>query len=426
MKKTFIHILLLAGLIPFYQSCSSDNTPIQPEPEPEPIILEQSNARIESSGGEVILTFKSSQEYSIQNHLDWCKVEVEEINTEEKSEFKSYTLHLLIDESYIYEDREGYIKIIVANKEYPIQVKQAARTLTIQNLGAFQYENIKADAKNIHFDIVYNSTARVHPHLQNKIFGHQLLDVEEFFIKNEITTLDYDYPTTSFTTEVGDNFNIFQNRKPSLELQKEMEKTILKNSSAQSTSFTFSNGKKYYSRKELHYAGQIAFNLKLDELMGTSYKKEELKNKVGFIFEYEHLFFSLTSDLPESKIILPESISEDNIAFISTIYYGKFGYLFVETDLDNKVEIKSILNKFANKEVLTSKENEIINASNFGYLKPGIDKYDFIKGIGAINNFYKDSAKPAKELCYPAKVSLTKAKTLGVYPDFKRSIDFTY
>ena len=120
---------------------------------------------------------------------------------------------------------------------------------------------------------------------------------------------------------------------------------------------------------------------------------EDLKNKVGLIFEYEHLFFSLTSDLPESKIILPKGISEDNIAFISTIYYGKFGYLFVETDLDNKVEIKSILNKFANKEVLTSKENEIINASNFGYLKPGIDKYDFIKGIGAINNFYKDSAK---------------------------------
>ena len=514
MKK-LIYALMIGILIPFHQSCSSDNDPILPS---ELIILDQKKASFKNQGGTINLTFQSFKDYTIKNDLTWCSTEVEELNSTSESGFKAYTLHLTVDKNYtdnkrvgtikiiakgqeypieiiqheghsesivlkdelkafnrlggefsipilsysdysIEEDmgwctvevessipqddsdynldiikvtfekniekteRSGILKIKAQDKEYPIGIFQEANLFRMPRLGNYQYDNIDDHSNQVRFDVDFYSTAKIHPQLQNKIFAHQLLDIKTFFEEGKIEHIDYDYPESSFTTAVGSGFEIFENKKPSLELQKEMEEVLLSNLSNQSSSFGFNSGQTYASRKELHFAGLTAFGLELDQLMGASYKTQELAdNRMGCIFEYKHIFTTLVGDNPSEEPKLPSNIIETETATIGSISYGRYGYLVAEIAIKNSKVIKSILQKIARSEKLTDEDDQVIADSHFGYIRPGIGKYDFSKGRKALDDFYTDITKAPKEFCIPIEVSLHSVKGYAQLPDFRVSI----
>lgn len=331
--------------------------------------LDQTEMRVDASGGEIVVTLSTNDEWTVSTPTEW-------ISLSHLAGDGSEEITITVKKNKKYEEREA--KIIFSGRDLTatltiIQAAKEKKELTWTPMG-FSYPlpkvNFTFGENNI--ERIYNFETYgvfVNPEVNSDIFIGGLVNRKLKAYMDIETYNGYTYlPITVSTGNV--NISSFKDVIPSKETQDDIVKQILDKNPKPSASFSLNGaGVSFGSYRELHLLGTGNMGVKLDEVIsGKSYMEQEMVKETGLIYSFVHTHFSIEMDLPDCIVeeeIKKEDFPEGSISYILSISFGRTGLLIVETDDDEK-EVKRVVNKIIQGKSgdLSKEQNDILNALN--------------------------------------------------------------
>jgi hypothetical protein len=164
--------------------------------------------------------------------------------------------------------------------------------------------------------------------------------------------------------------------------------------------------------------------IKLDEVIsGQSYRNKEMTRKTGLLYSFCITSFSIDMDLPEKLVkeeVKQEDLADGGFSYISSVSYGKTGFLLIESDI-NSEKLRITVNKVLANGVLTTEDNAILDGIDAYYIY--YDKGYTLKKIAGkaeVISRYVSSISPNDGYIQPLTFSVNN------YPDnSQKTISFS-
>ncbi len=382
MKRSiFLFIIFLSVVLNV--SCDKDNK--EPGIEIDPYLkLEKNEITVDYLGSSEFILITANMEWEVTGIPEWC-------STETIVKGRNTYLKIDISANDSDEEREADLTVITSKQlKKQIHIQQTANEeiekdeddgfafLPVNELSVFaEIEN----GKTIGYNIKSTKTF-ITSDIRKYIYHGSLVNNKADDLHNLIFYEEQAFESIMAFAFTGNEEYSTENKTPSKEITDALADEIVQKRPTQNERFFYSNRPIiYHSYDKLNMIGNANLGLNLKELLfGKSYKDVEMQKQVGCIFSYCTTAFTTIIDYPNaiSNFILKEEEFYPDLAYVSSIEYGRTGFLFVETDTNEK-EIQLIVNKFIKDEELTEEEEEITYTSDFYYLYFNKNNYPIVK-----------------------------------------------
>lgn len=160
---------------------------------------------------------------------------------------------------------------------------------------------------------------------------------------------------------------------PSLQDQDAFAQHIRENMSEED--FTFLTNKyptSYYTHNQLHAIGMVNLGIPLDKIM---FDQTERTKGYGLVYSFKETCFTLKMDVPRQLIKedLKASDKGKEIAYVSSVSYGRIGLLIVESETDSR-EVKVAIGKLIDEQPLSQAETLLLSSVDACYVYFDKDK----------------------------------------------------
>jgi len=367
-KKMYLLVMVITLL-----SCGDDNDIVESFIKFDKICL-----NIDPWGGVYIVNISSNTKWSISEIPKWCSIVENRVSD-------SGFIEIEVLPNKTGQDRQGLIKlsggsiaecISIHQKNVESEDEFAWATFPVNSFDNVTY-TVGDDGVERNYNI-QGTDFFINKFVYSKVYNGNLIDRNLESIHDLSEYNSYTYNPLTIACYINGKF-FERTTKPSIEELVDFSNEICQAIPQQNQSFNFSNIPiKYTSYRQLHLLSKGNLGIKLDELLtGSSYRDNEMSNKVGYIFSYSMKLFNVMMDIPDK--IIQEDIKDENIlktlSFINNITYGKTAYLIIEC-ADNDLDIKNIIGKLFKKESLDLRENSIIENADSYYMH-----FDKVKNV---------------------------------------------
>lgn len=365
MKFENIFFLLLVSLyIICFTSCSDDN-------DNKPVIsLSETDLSFGAEGGQKQVCLVANGDWFISDIPTWISIDEKSgITTSEE------ILTLTIETNNELGSKEATLKITRGSVSIYLKITQREaigdKKMEWQAFPVSSFNSVEYILGSNNTERTYTFDADylfINPNIDKNIFIGNLIN-SKFEINTSLTEYKgytYNPITISASIIYKKDLSIVQMMDtPSKNALDTFVQKIIDSKPTQNETFIYTNGAvKYYSYRQLHLLGVGNLGLNLDEIIsGYSYQEQEMAKKTGLVYSFKQTLFTIDMDVPEK--LLKEEVKQEDLAnggfsYISSISYGRIGFLLVESDADAD-KLKTVVDKVIDNKMLTTDDNIILN-----------------------------------------------------------------
>lgn len=369
-----LYLLFISVYLSSFTSCNDDNN-IGNKPT---ISISEANISFEAEGGQKEIHLTTNRDWIISDIPNWISIDKQ---TGNGSSEEIITLTTLVNNDF--SPKEATLKITSGDISTYLKISQKEaiekRTIEWESFQTGYFNSIK-------HTIGENNTERnyffqtdnlfINPDIEKKIYVGNIINSNLKSNTNIVEYKGYTYnPITISPSIVVKNgpFPVLTMNTPTKEdYDAFVQKVIDNRSTTQNLSFSYSNKPaKYFSYRQLHLLGVGNIGIKLDEVVsGQSYRNKEMSKKTGLLYSFCLTSFSIDMNLPEKLVkeeVKQEDLADGGFSYISSVNYGRTGFLLVESDT-NTEQLRITVNKVLANGALTTEDNAILDGIDAYYI----------------------------------------------------------
>ncbi len=405
--KTITQLTFIISLIALFTTCGDDNKEIREDT----LKLNKSSITVSHERTLESIELIATEKWNAEDIPNWITLSLEFGEKSEKIEIE------IKENTSIYK-REANIRFVSNSAVKYLRIEQDgfSEDTMLPWLGMFGAEKMTYDKTSDSYS-VESKKLFANTNIINKIYLSNLVSQNATPHTDIPQFTGYTFnPTTIFTHQMTVDPIDYT---PSLTAHNAYVKTIIDSKPKQSQSWQSDGGStEFFSYKHLHNIGMINLGIKLDELIaGKPFTQTKMSKKYGFIYTFKHILFMVATDFPYGGDVVKEELKAEDkakgVSYISSVGYGRVGFLVVETDSD-PAKIRVIINKINLNGALSSEEETLLQSCDISNVSFDNNNHvQILKGHRDAVDAYRNGAKDEENI-YPVEFEITNCEDFGM------------